>query len=366
MNMKMEETSSKNEDTHSIFACTTKRLKYGSLIVLTFLNVTVVLSMRYSRTRSQDMFLEGTAVLMAEIMKLFTCLCLSYNSPDEGDRDIRKLISFLHRNIIINKVDTIKVCLPSFMYIIHNNLMYIAADHLDMATYQITYQLKIMTTAIFTVLILKRMLNKVQWVSLVFLCFGVAMVQISSSEDTISLVQKQTRTQYRSLGFLAALAGCVISALAAICFEKILKGSNVSLWMRNIQLSLLGIPLGLFTAFAHHFQDIKDKGFFFGYDLFVLYIVALHATYGLMVAVVVKYADNIFKGFAHSLAVVITCFMSIFIFGRSASLQFVVGAGLVVVSIIMYGGYRPNSSYLPFLIQSKTIELKASKEEEKV
>ena len=57
-------------------------------------------------------------------------------------------------------------------------------------------------------------------------------------------------------------------------------------------------------------------------------------------AVVVKYADNIIKGFAHSLAVVITCFLSIFIFDFVASPQFAVGAGMVVVSMFMYG-YRP-------------------------
>ena len=38
-----------------------------------------------------------------------------------------------------------------------------------------------------------------------------------------------------------------------------------------------------------------EKGFFYGYDLFVVYLVALNATGGLLVAVVVKYADNILK-----------------------------------------------------------------------
>lgn len=61
---------------------------------------------------------------------------------------------------------------------------------------------------------------------------------------------------------------------------------------------------------------------------------------GLLVAVVVKYADNILKGFACSLAIIITCVLSIFFFGFQLSFQFTVGAALVIGSIFLYG-YTP-------------------------
>ena len=43
---------------------------------------------------------------------------------------------------------------------------------------QVTYQLKILTTALFSVLMLKKSLSRVQWGSLVILMVAVALVQV--------------------------------------------------------------------------------------------------------------------------------------------------------------------------------------------
>merc|ERR1712244_34824 len=98
--------------------------------------------------------------------------------------------------------------------------------------------------------------------------------------------------------------------------------------------------MGLVTSYMKDGAKIEDGGFFHGYDEFVWSTVAQNALGGLLVAVVVKYADNILKGFACSLAIIITCIASIFIFDFSLSLQFTAGAGLVIGSIFLYG-YQP-------------------------
>ena len=125
-----------------------------------------------------------------------------------------------------------------------------------------------------------------------------------------------------------------------LVFFFCLAGSNVSVWMRNIQLSILAIPLGIIVCFSKHGSDIAQHGFFFGYDSFVIYLVSLNATGGLLVAVVVKYADNILKGFACSLAIIIACIVSVALFGFQISVQFCVGAALVIASVFLYG-YQP-------------------------
>ena len=54
------------------------------------------------------------------------------------------------------------------------------------------YQLKILTTAVFSVLMLNKNLIKSQWFSLVVLVAGVAMVQLSDSKET-SVVSADTK-----------------------------------------------------------------------------------------------------------------------------------------------------------------------------
>ena len=227
---------------------------------------------------------------------------------------------------------------PSAVYLIQNNLLYVAASNLDVATYQITYQLKILTTAMFAVTMLNKKLISTQWISLLILIAGVAMVQLSDVKESKS--SANVAEQSKMLGFTAALSACCLSGFAGVYFEKILKGSDVSVWMRNVQLALLSVPMGLVTSYVSDGAKISEHGFFHGYDNFVWFTVAQNALGGLLVAVVVKYADNILKGFACSLAIIITCVASIFIFDFSLSLQFSVGAACVIGSIFLYG-YQP-------------------------
>ena len=58
--------------------------------------------------------------------------------------------------------DTSKLAIPSGLYAIQNNLLFIALSYLNAATYQVTYQLKILTTALFAVLILGKKIDKHQ------------------------------------------------------------------------------------------------------------------------------------------------------------------------------------------------------------
>ena len=70
-------------------------------------------------------------------------------------------------------------------------------------------------------------------------------------------------------------------------------------------------------------------------------VIILQSLGGILVAVVVKYADNILKGFATSAAIIISCIVSVCLFDVTLSLQFIIGAVLVVVSIYIYAKFVP-------------------------
>jgi UDP-sugar transporter A1/2/3 len=281
-------------------------------------------------------------------------------------------------------VDTLKVGVPAFIYTIQNFLLYVAIENLDAGTYMVTYQMKILTTAMFTVLMLKRKISIPQWLSLVVLCAGVAVVQISARQsakavglndtiiselllnesspiETTTLLYETTSLipttvvaptsmvpeQNPILGFIAIVIACFLSGFAGIYFEKILKGSNVSLWLRNVQLASLSLPIGLVVIGMKDYDRVLNKGFMQGFDYVVWGVVVLQAVGGLVVAVVIKYADNILKAFATSVAIVCATVASIFLFALYPKLLFIFGAVLVIVAVIVYGAFPYRAKYIP-------------------
>ncbi|VDK58256.1 unnamed protein product [Anisakis simplex] len=255
-------------------------IKYISLIVLVLQNASQVLVMRYVRTRPREMFLSTVAVLVTEIVKLLTCFAIVCFE----EMSVIKCLRLMVKQIIMQPIDTLKVCVPATIYVLQNNLLYVAVSNLPAATYMVTYQLKILTTAMFTVIILRRRLSLVQWVALVLLFAGVALVQLDehnakeaakasalaaksmsmSNNDTNSLafnaannITNVVQSQHKHLteqspikGLIAVLVACVLSGFAGIYFEKILKGSEVSVWIRNIQLAIISLPVGLANVFV--------------------------------------------------------------------------------------------------------------------
>ena len=310
--------------------------------MLTVQNAVLIISMRYSRTLGGDMFITTTAVVLSESLKMVTCLLIIFYQQ----KSVSGYLQHLYDSIIVNWQDTLKMSVPAIVYALQNNLQYVAVSNLGAAVFQVTYQMKILTTALFSVLLLGKKLSALQLWSLVTLFVGVAAVQLSSSAT-----EKSSQEQNQVIGLAAVILSCLSSGFAGVYFEKMLKGSSVSVWLRNVQLGMFGSLSALMGMFAKDWSDISDNGFFFGYSPLVVSVIVQQALGGLIVAVVVKYADNILKGFATSLSIIISCIAAMFLFSFQITPTFTLGAAIVIIAIYLYGmpqaPAKPPSPVLP-------------------
>lgn len=125
-----------------------------------------------------------------------------------------------------------------------------------MNIFKVTFQIKILTTAVFMVFLLKRSLKLTQWISLIILVIGISIIQVQNVNSTKKLDDKSNPI----IGLISVISACVLSGLAGVWFEKILKDSKVSIWIRNIQLGLFGSVFALLTAYTSDYKGIQEKG----------------------------------------------------------------------------------------------------------
>lgn len=340
-------TSSRNKSSEAF--------KYVSLAVLVVQTTTLVLVLRYSRTAAVEgpRYLSSTAIVSSETLKMIICILLILR--DEGT--LSDLKNVIMEEIFGSPWETIKLLLPATLYTIQNNLLFIALSKLDAATYQVTYQLKILCTALFSVYMMHRRLSSAQWISLIMLMTGVSLVQMpgesklaapkqliadshdSSEEVTTlpSLQQLSNSTSDKLIGTAAVLISCLLSGFTGVYFEKLVKCTSQTLWVRSLQLSIFGVIFGLAAVGITDFNEVATNGFFQGYNSTTVIVVVLQAVGGMIVALVMKYADNILKGFATSISIVVSTILSYYLLADfSPNVSFFAGATFVIVATFVY------------------------------
>jgi len=312
------------------------------LCTLAVQNACQMLSMRYSRLPSQPKYLSSTAVVSAEVVKIllsFAVLVYQMGPP---------AFDAVWQSVVVGWRDTVLVGVPALLYLIQNNLLYVAATHLDAATCQVAYQLKLLTTAFFSVVLLRRHISNRRWASLGLLFLGVVLVQTpkagpqpSAGAAVGGIVQSPV------VGMAAVMGACLLSGLAGVWLERLVKRTtDVPIWVRNIQLGLVSLVLGLGTVGLVDGGAVRARGFFQGYTWMTVFVVLQVSAGGLLVGLIMKYADNVIKGFATSLSIILSSGLSWFIpaFDFSPTTAFVAGSTLVILATILYSTPAPTPS----------------------
>nr|XP_019046554.1 solute carrier family 35 (UDP-sugar transporter), member A1/2/3 [Kwoniella bestiolae CBS 10118]OCF25484.1 solute carrier family 35 (UDP-sugar transporter), member A1/2/3 [Kwoniella bestiolae CBS 10118] len=387
-------------------------LKWISLITLALQNAFLTIIMHYSRisTAPGKTYSAATAVLLNELLKGSISVIIALkridtnmskspiqppavyteksNNSKNSDRRFpstsspSSALSIIHPSRItaltkaVFSPDCYKLSVPAILYVIQNNLQYVAASNLDVATFQVTYQMKILTTAFFSVLMLRKRLSKAKWASLVMLAIGVGIVQMQSTtapatshapppsakinhgehqlrSDIPGEMHEGIRMMHPLKGFLAVTLACMTSGLAGVYFEFILKSSSGNapppdLWVRNTQLSLFSlipalVPIVVAPAGPEGMGYVgRVMSAFSNFNGWAIGTVLTQTLGGLITALVIRYSDNIMKGFATSLSIVISFLASVALFSYPITLAFVTGSSIVLTATYIYNS--PSSS----------------------
>jgi UDP-sugar transporter A1/2/3 len=274
---------------------------------------------------------------------------------------------------------------PALCYGLQNLLFFVALSNLSATSYQLWSQTKVLFTAIFFVQILGQRLRPKQWFALTLLTGGVGAVQLAqagtetakvaglaargasvtgstgaaaeAAEAAAAAAGSSLAGSSVTVGVIAVLLSSLLSGFANIYFEKVLKEAEceyedacelpeegaapnapVSLWVRNVQLALFSIPqAALLLLFSGHARSvIAEHGLLAGFSPIVWLVTLLTAGGGLLIAAVVKYADNVLKTYATAIAIVVTCIIGTITTGVPPTPFFLCGMALVLLSMLMY------------------------------
>nr|CCC96136.1 unnamed protein product [Trypanosoma congolense IL3000] len=252
---------------------------------------------------------------------------------------------------------------PAVIYAAQNYILFIALANMEPTLFQITYQTKILGTALFMRLFLNRTFSGQQWMALVLLMVSVILAQIGGSHDDPypgrSADDGVGVSGNYVVGLSAVALAVVCSSAAAVMVEWIFKSRQASLnshiSSKNVHLSVFSVLFyGSAQLLSNQVSNVRQQshadaaevgddvvpattdGYFRGFDGLVWLMVVVQALGGLLVALVVKYTDNIMKTFATACAIILSGLFSVLTYSFVPSPIFVIGNILCIWAIIMY------------------------------
>ena len=232
--------------------------KWASLSLLVIQNSSLFVVTRYSRLPAEDgmLYLSSVVVLVVEICKMLICLGLivwSSSGVGNASRSVR-------HHLWTERDQTARLAVPAICYAVQNNLVFVAISNLSAAAAQVIYQLKTLTTALFSVLLLGKTFLPAQWASFVVLGAGVVLVQ---SQDAKSASAPTGASPM--LGVAAAVAAATLSGFAGVYLERMFTSGATSLWMRNVQLGIFAIPLQIAAIYHNDAEAVQQFGLLQGF-----------------------------------------------------------------------------------------------------
>jgi len=227
-----------------------------------------------------------------------------------------------------------KMFFLSLMYGAMNILSFVALRNIDAGTFTIFAQLKILTTATFSTILLDRKYTYARWRALIELVLGALLFSSHIfSENHESTLKSDDVSPL--LGIAAVVTEVTTSGFASIYFERVIKNSqdNLNIWERNLQLAYASTPIYLCFIFYNGGGDVGYGG---GWTTITLCLSFIGAAGGMLVALSIKYADAIMKTLATTGAIVLSSILDHFLLGGPLTPVMLLAGGVVVLAICNY------------------------------
>ncbi|KAL9965956.1 hypothetical protein ACROYT_G029830 [Oculina patagonica] len=363
----------------------------------TFLLGFIYVSLACSRTLLIKLSIRGggyeylpvTVNIFAELFKLIVCcslylhLLLCKESKSAGE-----VLSFSD----VNWRELLKWAVPGLLYFCDNLIGFYILLHLSAAVYILMQNFVIISTAVLFRIILRRKLSRVQWASLLILFLSIVSLsnekrelehphhqrfirdilpteevstqnghesnvcrklrRTSGSRNVTDVIEEKLGVFRISQGHVLVMVQCVLSSSANIYNEKIFKegqGMEESILLQNTKLYMFGVFFNTVSLFLRpEFRShALNCGLFYGYNSHATLLIVVTAFFGLTVALILKFRDNMFQVMSNQLTNVVMITSSVLFLDFHPTLMFFLTAPVVLLAIFIFNAGGKNEIVSP-------------------
>lgn len=261
-----------------------------------------------------------------EGVKLVSSACVVYFAKSNNEDKVGKTVSLASLCLY---------CVPALCYFISNNCMFYIIRELGPTTFQITNNLKTLSTAILMRFVMSHKLTWMQVKALVLLACGSIVTQLQSPSQPLRI---NNQGDFVSIGYVAVCVNSLAAVLGGVYSEKLLKGKatgrNESIQWQNCQLYFFGVVFGLLSILTQTGDKLENM--YDGFNGAAIGTVIALATCGLLVSFVLKYLDNFAKCFVNALSMIVVGVAHGSTSGEGLQLPLVIGIVLTSMAIEQY------------------------------
>lgn len=268
--------------------------KSVALLSLAAVSTAIGVTMKLSQTGGKYEFHPASCVVFTELFKLISSVVIAVHVLRSQQQEERTTFSATLQNFW--KVNFTNAVIKhefglAVAYCAVNLVTYPIFVHASASVFFLLKAASPVVTAVMLRVLVKRSVSGVQWFAILAQCVGLLVTQYNPCGGG---------TAVSAVGYGLIVVNVVVSCLAGVWNEHIIKNHGTSVNAQNIILYSWGAFINLFAFLAVPHQAFglaSPVGFFEGYTWSALGVVIASGSVGLVITAVYKYADVVIKTF---------------------------------------------------------------------